>query len=313
MSVVVLGSSHQHQRYRLLIMTFPTAAAAAAKYSPTFLLVAGMYITGSLVNHFPASEHVKVGVDLPCPDLSSYAAASFNHTLLRDGLVVAAASLLSAVPILLAPSGHSTDAKIKSIASLFTGQSVTLGSSETLRHFLVRPDKNFYKLCNLSTEDCNRLSNLVLPVWKMANDSESLCQSTTPSDSDHFALTQSLHALPNSTMGLLGAALIMFVLNLGKWTRPSTRPASLKTSFKKTPFNVKLTFVLAFATILCFILYYQYKSVQWHFAETFVSLVYGCFLQLSCSMLMTTSDHQPPAAEPLPHKNDDVPSVGANV
>lgn len=231
------------------------------EHGPAGLVALSLALTGGFINYEPNQN-----ATLEMQPQWCNKTLQLNNTLPPSllPLAVITSLVLPMVPLFLNSKTHWTDMKTEVTKAHLVGQSVSFGTSELLRHFVIIPENSFLQKCNLSQEECfsNLGTNLSLT---------GLCPK--PSQPNLF---DSLHHFPEATCTSLGASFISFAASLAYWHYINKVEKSVYQSSAYTKMAL-ITLQCLLVIVLVIYCIYLYKSLE---VAHFLSLLLGGSLQL---------------------------------
>jgi hypothetical protein len=241
-------------------------------------------LTGSLINQFPSpSEKIIVGMDFDCGYVlsnDSFSASSLSNVSF-DAIEKVILVLATILPIFPLVGKKWNDDKMNALVSHALGQGTSFGSSEFIRHFLIHPDQTFMKKCNLSVERCEantpRIMSLIsLPSTAAASNlsfSSKPILCPDPTETSLANLVSSLHGLPDLLSCLVGASVVLFIVNM------------IKTKKENRNIWTKFGLVLMFLIYIICATFYRLQQWKHTFGEIVLSFLYGFGVQILISVL----------------------------
>lgn len=282
--------------------------------SPIIGLCTGLYILGGLFNSpvlQPNQSEIQIGTDLPCNkhalynvtqallenNLTTNAINTLPANSIKDPLIVAVSAALSLVPIFLT-GFELNSAKINALSSLGLGHAATFGTSETMKHFFIKPDDIFFQMCNLPYEDCVSLKHQMLLVLGHLKPQEQSVEEIE--EEEHLKcffpnFKNHLHSVPNISLGLLAASATMFLFNIYKFKQMSHQP------IRAHKLHIKIALFVSFVILLFCVISSLYETNKRNLSDHMLSIGYGIFVQyFICFILDNKATHQPLLPSPPP-------------
>ena len=234
-----------------------------AKQGPIWGFVFAMTLTGVLVNKFPDGDE-NVGVN--CNDaLDSYNVTIAHSGILPEFVSTAFVILLPLIPLLTPPIDSDN---WQLMVNHFIGQTSSFGTSELARHFIVSPEVQFYKKCNLTIKDCLYIENA------MSKNIITYCNESNLQVND---LYNSLHGSPDSPYVMIGAALLAFIFGAKHYNRKGRVPiVKVEDTIMHT---IKILVLFVCLMIITLVVVDGYLESNHSPTQIFSSIVYGVFLQ----------------------------------
>lgn len=215
------------------------------------------------------------------------------------------------LPMLLNSRKSLNEAKIESIMSHVLGQTSNFGIAEVFRTQIPYPEDLFLDKCNLSPEECLRMSRekrampLYLPPSADTTDSAAMCKgqfynmhlqpsaelseedaanvTTTPrlprlrhSFKDEAIIYNSLHHYPDPVCMLFGSALVSFIATIMHWRRLNPTQKKLK----ETSATVRSILTISDIAMMSCGLFYVYNLyIAYDMSQT-LGIFVGILLQV---------------------------------
>jgi hypothetical protein len=246
-------------------------------------------LTGSLINQFPSpSEKIIVGMDFDCGYVESndsFSASSLSNVSFDaiEKMILVLATILPVFPLVGKTWNHD---KMNALVSHALGQGTSFGSSEFIRHFLIHPDQTFMKKCNLSVERCEANTPRIMSLltsssafagldptsWQNDSSKPILCPFPTL-ETSLAQLVSSLHGLPDLVSCLVGASVVLFVVNM------------IKTKKENRNIWCKFGLVLMFIIFITCATFYRLQEWKHTTGELVLSFLYGFGVQILISIM----------------------------
>lgn len=255
------------------------------KYGPLSSAVAGLLLTGALLNQHPnTTEKIHVNMDFEC-NASNLIDARNGSASWTIATLVVFATILPLIPAVLNKNDKFdflTDDNKNLVVSHVLGQSSNFAGNEFIRHFLKAPDQSFFEKCNLTVSECLQHSFQYLYL------SQEIAKNTTttsfcPQPLTNFtSLYNSLHSTPDIAFSMFGAGTTLFLTSVYLW-RKKRNPANPANTVR--PSWVKLVLVLCFACALSVAILYQTQTSPNTFSQLLFSFLCGSLMQIFICLL----------------------------
>lgn len=217
------------------------------------------------------------------------------------------------LPMLLNSRNTFIDAKREFVMSHVLGQTSNFGIAEVFRTQIALPEDLFLDKCNLTPEECLRLSQekIALPLYEPQDSNHpSLCrgQFKAANNASHAAyndrpiIYNSLHHYPDPVCMLFGSSLVSFIATIMHWGKLNPTQKKLY----QTSATVRSILTVSDIAMLSSLLFYLYNLYVAYDLMQVLGIVVGIVLQL---LIHRTVSYRQPQRNPT----DGVPMARFNV
>jgi hypothetical protein len=261
------------------------------KYGPVVSIVASCVLTGSLVDpeRQPTNEEVVAGLDFVCESIQQNVTKPVVNVTSIETIIIILSILIPLLPVCAFESWNVD--KTNKILSHALGQSTNFASAETIRHFLVSPNQEFFEKCNLTSDRCN--AN-VARAFQLVPPSETNTTSSNPILCPQAStlllpeLISTLHSNPNVMSCLIGSAILSFIANVIMW----------KNKRQINPY-FKAATVLLFVAYIALITMHQSQTSSVDIVDSFLAIIYGAVIQFLIILFYQFRQPNTPSYKPV--------------